>query len=82
MDIASPLLPYPNKDISVREVLSGRQNKVYVYFLSTNNELPKLTHLSLNRNTLCNSTGYGIPSTKITVQYILDQSRNLQYREI
>ncbi|XP_017117266.1 uncharacterized protein LOC108139160 [Drosophila elegans] len=72
----SSLMPYPNKDDSVLDLLSGQPNRVYVYFVNIKNELPKLTLLSLNQMTLCNNTGYGIPSTKITVQYIMDQTKN------
>ncbi|XP_032578430.1 uncharacterized protein LOC116801654 [Drosophila sechellia] len=66
----SPLMPYTNNNSN------DQRGQVFVYFVNIKSELPKLTHLSLNGHTLCNVTGYGRPSTKITVQYQMDLSES------
>nr|NP_001247093.1 uncharacterized protein Dmel_CG43291, isoform A [Drosophila melanogaster]NP_001303506.1 uncharacterized protein Dmel_CG43291, isoform C [Drosophila melanogaster]AFH06411.1 uncharacterized protein Dmel_CG43291, isoform A [Drosophila melanogaster]ALI30569.1 uncharacterized protein Dmel_CG43291, isoform C [Drosophila melanogaster] len=66
----SPLMPYPNNKSN------DQRGQVIVYFVNINSELPMLTHLSLNEHTLCNVTGYGSPSTKITVKYEMNLSRS------
>nr|NP_001287324.1 uncharacterized protein Dmel_CG43291, isoform B [Drosophila melanogaster]ACN91317.1 MIP09913p [Drosophila melanogaster]AHN57323.1 uncharacterized protein Dmel_CG43291, isoform B [Drosophila melanogaster] len=63
-------MPYPNNKSN------DQRGQVIVYFVNINSELPMLTHLSLNEHTLCNVTGYGSPSTKITVKYEMNLSRS------
>ncbi|XP_043651420.1 uncharacterized protein LOC122618887 [Drosophila teissieri] len=66
----SHLMPY-------RENISnGQRGQVFVYFVNIRTELPILTVLKLNKQTLCNGTGYESPSTKITTHYTMELSRS------
>ncbi|XP_017023712.1 uncharacterized protein [Drosophila kikkawai] len=63
------MMPYPSREGAARNIYNGQRAQAFVRFVNITTELPKLVHLEVNGETLCQNSGYDSPSTRATVRF-------------
>ncbi|KAH8375894.1 hypothetical protein KR200_006403 [Drosophila serrata] len=51
------MMPYPSREEAAKNIYNGHRAQVSVRFVNITTELPKLVHLAVNGETLCQNPG-------------------------